>query len=82
MAPGGPYGMNFSGADGSFPAPFGDGYGVHRVCFIPEILLNFVYWIVLYGFNCPSVISQGLADKGPMYGPRPASWDKPRMARR
>lgn len=33
--------MNFSGADGSFPAPFGDGYGVHRVCFIPEILLNF-----------------------------------------
>lgn len=41
MAPGGPYGMNFSGADGSFPAPFGDGYGVHRVCFMPEILLNF-----------------------------------------
>ncbi|KAL9460894.1 hypothetical protein AB3S75_003985 [Citrus x aurantiifolia] len=51
---GGPYGMNISGADGSFPAPFGDGFGVHR----------------------------GLADKGPMYGPRPASWDKPRMARR
>lgn len=38
MAQGGPYRMNFGGAEGSFPAPYGDGYGVHRVCLVPEIL--------------------------------------------
>lgn len=29
-----------------------------------------------------SAISQGVADKGPSYGPGPASWEKPRMGRR
>ncbi|KAJ9190320.1 hypothetical protein P3X46_001536 [Hevea brasiliensis] len=51
---GGPYGMKFGNPEGVFPAPYGDGYGVHMVA----------------------------ADKGPLYGPGPASWDKSRMPRR
>ncbi|TXG68636.1 hypothetical protein EZV62_003571 [Acer yangbiense] len=51
---GGSYGMNFNIQDGGFPAPYGDGFGVHR----------------------------GAADKGPLYGPGPASWEKSRMNRR
>ena len=27
-------------------------------------------------------VAQGAADKGPFYGPGPASWEKPRMPRR
>ncbi|KAJ4835855.1 hypothetical protein Tsubulata_030112 [Turnera subulata] len=52
--PGGAYGMKFGVPEGGYPAPYGDGYGVHM----------------------------GAADKGPMYGPGPASWEKPRMPRR
>ncbi|KAF2301047.1 hypothetical protein GH714_019591 [Hevea brasiliensis] len=51
---GGPYGMKFGNPEGVFPAPYGDGYGVHMVA----------------------------ADKGPLYGPGSASWDKSRMPRR
>lgn len=28
---GGPYGVKFTSSDGSFPTPYGDGYGVHTV---------------------------------------------------
>ncbi|KAL5579508.1 hypothetical protein UlMin_011950 [Ulmus minor] len=55
--PTGPYGMKFSSPEGSFPAPYGDGYGFHM----------------------------RVPDKGPFYGPGPASWggpEKPRMPRR
>ncbi|GLT55094.1 hypothetical protein SLA2020_282430 [Shorea laevis] len=54
---GGPYGMKFSSPDSIYPAPYGDGYGVHL----------------------------GAAEKGPRYGPGPASLggpEKPRMTRR
>ncbi|EXC11118.1 hypothetical protein L484_004540 [Morus notabilis] len=54
---GGPYGMKFGSPEGTFPTPYGDGYGLHM----------------------------GVADKGPIYGPGPASWggsEKPRMTRR
>lgn len=31
---GGQYGMSFSSPDGGFPAPYGDGYGMHMVLFL------------------------------------------------
>lgn len=54
----------------------------HTLNFIIFLFIGLSYWTVLNGFSYPYVISQGLADKGPIYGPRPGSWDKPRMARR
>lgn len=31
--------MKFSNPDGVFPAPYGDGYGIHMVCLVDSCLL-------------------------------------------
>lgn len=31
LVAGGPYGVKFNSPDGSFPTPYGDGYGAHTV---------------------------------------------------
>lgn len=91
MSSGARYGMNFSGQDGNFSAPYGDGYGIHQV-WIMVIIVIFAFNLLTIKLSAVYVdlFSQNhllqiqSASDGPLFGSGsgPASWEKSRMNRR